>query len=276
MTSYGIIAYRIHDPCWNQAAALAENTADVSGLPLKDLQFLLIQRRDSIGYIELIRSKYKLADMEFIKQQIEGTTRKEREQLVTWSFDQLWVGLWGPMHAAENRQYKQEYEVAKGKFEHFRQGHVQDDGSIIRLADIMAEVPVLWDTPEWGFPKGRRNLHETDLACALREFEEETGLKKESIQILSNVEPIIETFTGNNNIKYKHVYYIGLLPSSVEVSMKLSDSHMTREIGAIEWLPYEIALDRIRPTTPQKRVVLTNAWNLLRYGCPLMIGAVSR
>jgi 8-oxo-dGTP pyrophosphatase MutT (NUDIX family) len=276
VTSYGIIAYRINDTTWNQAALLAQNTADFSGIPLVDLQFLLIQRRDSIGYIELIRSKYKLTDMPFIKQQVEGTTRKEREQLLTWSFDQLWTGLWGPMNSAENRQYKQEYEVAKGKFEHFRQGHTHEDGTMIRLADVIAEAPVLWETPEWGFPKGRRNIHETDLACALREFEEETGLKKECIQIMSNVEPIVETFVGNNNIKYRHVYYIGLLPSSVEVSMKPSDSHMAREIGAIACLPYEIALDRIRPTTPQKRDVLTHAWNLLRYGCPLVIGQGSR
>jgi 8-oxo-dGTP pyrophosphatase MutT (NUDIX family) len=276
VTSYGIIAYRINDSAWTQAAALAQNGGDSSGLSLTALQFLLIQRRDSIGYIELIRSKYKLSDMAFIKQQVEGTTRKEREQLLTWTFDRLWTGLWGPMNSVENRQYKQEYEVAKGKFEHFRQGHQRDDGSLLRLADVMAEVPVLWETPEWGFPKGRRNIHETDLACALREFEEETGLKQDSLQILTNVEPLTETFMGNNNIKYKHIYYIGLLPSSVEVSMKLTDAHMAREVGAIEWLPYNIALDRIRPTTPHKRDVLTHAWNLLRYGCPLQIGDGSR
>ena len=32
-----------------------------------------------------------------------------------------------------------------------------------------------WITPEWGFPKGRRNYMETDNSCAIREFNEETG-----------------------------------------------------------------------------------------------------
>ena len=41
---------------------------------------------------------------------------------------------------------------------------------------INKEVPIVYESPEWGFPKGRRNMHESDLDCAKREFEEETGI----------------------------------------------------------------------------------------------------
>ena len=47
-----------------------------------------------------------------------------------------------------------------------------------------------WDEPEWGFPKGRRNFNETDLNCALREFNEETGINMKSIKLLEKLVPI--------------------------------------------------------------------------------------
>ena len=61
-----------------------------------------------------------------------------------------------------------------------------------------------WDEPEWGFPKGRRNYKEKDLECALREFEEETGIQKSSLTIIKNLNPFEEIFTGSNLKSYKH------------------------------------------------------------------------
>jgi 8-oxo-dGTP pyrophosphatase MutT (NUDIX family) len=272
VTSYGVIAFRVHDASWNPMAALAAVESTEQPIPLDKIQFLMIQRRDSIGYIEIIRSKYKLTDTVFIRQQIEGTTAKEREKLLTWAFDDLWTGLWGPMNSSENRQYKQEYESAKVRFELFRKGVKRDDGSVVRLADCLAEVPLLWDTPEWGFPKGRRNLHETDFQCAMREFEEETNLSHNCLHILENTDRIVETFVGNNNIRYRHIYYVTSISNEVVCASTTKNTHMAREVGALAWLSYEDAIQRIRPTTPQKRDVLHRVWALLRDTCPLWIG----
>ena len=41
--------------------------------------------------------------------------------------------------------------------------------------------------PEWGFPKGRRNLKERDRECAVREFSEETGLTAEDYIIQEKI-----------------------------------------------------------------------------------------
>ena len=38
-----------------------------------------------------------------------------------------------------------------------------------------------------GFPKGRRNLGESDQDCAIREFEEESGFKSKDYVILNDV-----------------------------------------------------------------------------------------
>ncbi len=53
--------------------------------------------------------------------------------------------------------------------------------------------------PEWGFPKGRRIRCESDLDCALREFNEETNIPQDSIHVFKNI-VLSETFRGTNDI----------------------------------------------------------------------------
>ena len=274
ITSYGILAFRINKPSWNQAAALAKDEWDCSGIPDQSIEYLLIQRKDSIGYIELLRAKYKLTDVEYIRQQIAGTTTAERDALIHKTFYELWTGLWGPMTNVENRQYKQEYEQAKSKFELLRDG-VAIGGLSVTLADLIATTPLEWDTPEWGFPKGRRNAFESDFQCALREFTEETGLSGNQIRIFENMEPIRESFIGNNAIHYCHVYYLAWISDKVDVRMKTEHPHMSREIGGIGWFSQEEALKRIRPTNIEKREILLRACLFLQHTCPLLVGPVA-
>ena len=49
------------------------------------------------------------------------------------------------------------------------------------LDQIINECNIIYIEKDWGFPKGRRNLRESDYDCALREFEEETDIKETNI-----------------------------------------------------------------------------------------------
>jgi 8-oxo-dGTP pyrophosphatase MutT (NUDIX family) len=60
------------------------------------------------------------------------------------------------------------------------------DNKHITLQQLIQESKTTWDCPEWGFPKGRRNSYESELNCALREYEEETGYEKRDIAIINN------------------------------------------------------------------------------------------
>jgi 8-oxo-dGTP pyrophosphatase MutT (NUDIX family) len=267
--SYGIIAFHIQDPSWDQAERLARN--ELTGIPEDKLEFLMIERRDSIGYVEIIRAKYRLTDIDHIREQISGTTADERNALHTKSFDDLWVGLWGPMNQSDNRQYRQEYEQAKVKFEQLCAG-VEVNGELITLKHLLNTTPLLWNTPEWGFPKGRRNIFESDLKCAMREFCEETGLQSTDIRIFENIKPIRETFIGNNNIHYSHVYYLAWVPRNVQVKLRHENELMNREVGNIGWFSLEKALNTIRHTNVEKREILLRTSLLLRNLCPLFVG----
>ena len=109
-----------------------------------------------------------------------------------------------------------------------------------------------WIEPEWGFPKGRRNYQEKDLACALREFEEETGCSKNSLKLIQNVLPIEELFTGSNYKSYKHLYYLATLKTFSTETPQFQKS----EVSNIEWLTFAEANKKIRPYNYEKKEIL--------------------
>lgn len=254
ITSYGIIAVRNNAEVWDPSS----------------LEVLMIQRRDSIGFIELLRAKYKLTDLEYIQQQLEGTTEEEREKLRTQNFHDLWVGLWGSS-PKENKQYKQEFDQASYKFTQLKTGYIQEDEEV-SLDSLLAKTPVQWSTPEWGFPKGRRNQFESDKACACREFQEETGLGDDKFTILDTIDPIRETFYGNNGIHYCHVYFLALVSADTVVSYDTTNEHMKQEIGGLGWFSVQEAFQKIRTTNPEKRAILTRADGILKKIIPVCLG----
>jgi len=259
--SYGIIAFKHNNPSWNQSEEIFKGSN--SGFSFDDLSVLMIQRRDSIGYIELLRAKYKTNDIDYIKEQISGTTEKEREMLLTKTFDELWSDLWGKS-TFETKQYKQEYDQAKYKFEQLKDG-LDIDGVKYKLSELIDKIPLKWDTPEWGFPKGRRNILEKDLECAKREFMEETGLLENQFTIFKNIEPIHESFYGNNTIHYCHVYFLAWIHSNVKVIYNKDNEIMTKEIGDISWFSFNDAITHIRSTNVDKREILKRAISILEH-----------
>jgi 8-oxo-dGTP pyrophosphatase MutT (NUDIX family) len=101
--------------------------------------------------------------------------------------------------------------------------------------------------PEWGFPKGRRMRGETDLACAVREFGEETNVSRDAYIVLKNI-VLEETFVGLNKIQYKHIYFVALLkhPDLLNLSQRFT-SMQRREISGIAWKTMAEADNLIRP-----------------------------
>jgi len=273
VTSHGVIVFRISNN-WNPARVLAENESAITGLEgAGTLQFLLIQRKDSLGFVELMRGKYQLDDYDYIYTQLKGMTTYERTRFLTVPFPELWNTLWGVDHS--NVQYKSEKEISRQKLEALREnGLVDSQGHRMTLLEIFDKIGPGWETPEWGFPKGRRDPNESDRACALREMWEETGLSKEKVCVIENCEPISETFFGSNHIHYCHKYIIAYVNESVEVKYDPTNEHMKREIGTLGWFTLEEALEKIRPENVEKKEILLRVRSFLRNYCPLALGSV--
>jgi hypothetical protein len=122
ITSYGCIVIKVPKG-FDQAKELLKNDNSVSGFEsyTNSINYLMIQRRDSLGFIEIIRGKYKVNNKEFIQFLIDTMSNEEHHKLLTYDFEILWNGLWGtPKEQSQN--YKNDKESAKQKFDLLRSG----------------------------------------------------------------------------------------------------------------------------------------------------------
>jgi 8-oxo-dGTP pyrophosphatase MutT (NUDIX family) len=239
ISSFGVICYRIRD---------------------ERPEYLVVQRKDSLCYVEFIRGKYSLPNRGYILKLLSNMTQSERERLRTQEFDLLWYGFW---QTDQTRTFMKEYEQSKTRFNMLRSGYYLrsvETGAVVffDMATALAETSSEFTEPEFGFPKGRRNINESDLRCACREFREESGIDLHNINMLPNVKPFDEVFTGSNRVRYRHVYYLAKLrrdeaPPAPAGVLRQLDSQQQREIRAIGWFHYEDVLARIRPENVERR-----------------------
>jgi 8-oxo-dGTP pyrophosphatase MutT (NUDIX family) len=230
----------------------------------------MIQRRDSIGFVEIMRGKYKVTDTDYIVKLLTGMTTVERHKLLYIPFDVLWEQLWGqPTNGGH--AYKNEKEQAKQKLELLKTATPS-------LDDLISCAPTTWTTPEWGFPKGRRDSNESEYACAMRELWEETNIQESQIIPIRNLEPISERFFGSNQVHYCHKYFIAFAPEEFAQTVSYeravaTNEHISREVGDMRWFSADEALSTIRPENVEKREILLRVCSLLRNYCPLRLPA---
>ena len=131
----------------------------------------------------------------------------------------------------------------------------------ITLEDIVKESITNWTETEWEFPKGRRNYQEKDLDCALREFQEETGISSTHLHLIDNLIPFDEMYIGSNHKSYKHRYFLGYIEDVFdEISIK---EYQKTEVSKIEWKTFDECMSSIRPYSLEKKTVIQNINSML-------------
>ena len=232
ITSVGLIAFR-----YNRS---------------QQLEYLLICRKDTIGYIEFMRGKYAINNKLYIKNILSEMTVKEHQKLLQNNFDTLWHQLWGDF---VGNQFRSEEKNARDKFESLKHGL-----TYYSLASLITDIETKWLEPEWGFPKGRHNNLEKDLICGLREFGEETGFPTHCVKVIQNLMPYEEIFTGSNYKSYKHKYYVG----QINFDQQPAKNFQANEVSRIKWCTYAEATQLIRPYNLEKLEVLRKVDTVLR------------
>lgn len=232
VTSFGLICFRLS---YNHETKKYEP------------EYVMVQRKDSLSYVEFIRGKYNIENKKYILKLFSNMTLKERENIHVCDFDSLWKNLW---QVDDCKAFQKEYNEAKTKFDTLRKGYVmKNEENEIYYFDIeyiLNNSATTLPEAEWGFPKGRRNINEHDLACAIREFKEETGIHPRSLKVLRDQKPFEEVFSGSNRIRYKHVYYLAICSDLNPAIIESSNKMLLREIRDVRWLKYEEAQEKIR------------------------------
>jgi len=214
--SFGIICYKI------------ENNV---------IKYLMVQRKDSLAFMEFIRGKYDVYDTKYIKELICYMTNEEKN-LISNDFDYIWNYAWYQNNNT-NIKHTIEYLESKKKFSYLITNNI--------LNNIFKDINNYnSQEQEWGFPKGRRKLKEANIDCAIREFCEETRISKNDIDIKNELDYFEEIFYGSNNILYKHVYYIAKINKNVKLEIDNTCLDQVREIRALEWYNYDNVLKKIK------------------------------
>jgi len=210
-----------------------------------DKKVLMVQRKDSICYIEFLRGKYKVNKPDYIVTLLNNCSIKERDLIKSLSFDELWDTLWfsDKVRKKQTDRMCREYTKSKEMFQTLKE---------TSLSELIDKCDNTYETPEWEFAKGRRSNRENNLKCAIREFEEETDLKSTEYILLENIIPISEEYLGSNGVRYKHIYYIATYIGDRELSINTEKFEQYSEIADIKWLSIEECYNRIRPGHPTK------------------------
>jgi len=211
ITSYGLIVYTLH----------------------KDqVFFLLYQRRDNFEYMDFLRGVWPT--YETLPALFSAMSVDERVRIRNFTFPELWEDLWVEH---QSRIFIDGFAKAKRKY----------DMAKYRIPFLLENTTSSILEPPWGFPKGKKNnFREGSLTCAFREFQEETRLPSEQIQVLRDQQPYIETFRGSNGKIYSTYYYLAsfpsmILPPKIETPHCIRDHTISEEASNVQWFSYEDA-----------------------------------
>lgn len=225
ITSYGLLAYRTP-----HRKKTKENKKE----------YLLIQRRSTMGYMDFLRGKY--SDLYQAKTLLEEMTQQEHKMLLSGTFDELWDVLW-VWSTKSSKSYKNEYENAKLKFDS------------LNLRYLVENTKTKYLETEYDLPKGRRSHMENVKECAIREFMEETGYNRNEFILTHNDRTLCEIFLGSNSIWYRHIYFYAevLTDRTPDIG---SHPLQEMEVKRVLWADFKTALNIFRRYDITKRSIM--------------------
>ena len=221
-----------------------------------NIKFLMISRKNSVGYVEFIRGRYRSEKIDQViylfKQMMQSEIDKINYSLtIDDGFEYLWKDFWRNKY--DSQYLLKDKLISKSNYDILKINGVE--GPDLDLTYIVSTVKAEYNIEEWGFPKGRKNRVETEEECAIREFKEESGYLDEDFKIIENIKPLIEDFNGTNGIRYRHIYYVAELITDKLPRNNITDSQKD-EIGNIQFMDFTTANECIRDYHVPRKIIL--------------------
>lgn len=178
---------------------------------------LLVQRRDSFGYISLINSENVPSNS--ISRISKTITQTEQQKLLCFDFDSLWKDVINDQRLQKNSRI---IDLNRRRFQ---------ENQVKNIVGQISPDALRTDT-EWGFPKGRIKKREKWNECARREASEETGIPENNLEIISDM-PFMENIKGFDGRMYINIYYVGQIVNDFPSN---SLSPQVNEIKKVDWI----------------------------------------
>lgn len=238
---------------YNDSLFSQKNDLDLNNIN-KNIKFLMVQRKHSLGFLEFIRGKYNTNNIDTVIFLIEQMTLNEIKNIKENDFDYLWNNVWNEnsntKNTIKNINHQKEYILSKQKFYDLK----------LNNFDIFTKISPKFSFNEWGFPKGRRDAYEPDIVCAMREFEEETSFKENNYSILDERDYIRENLKGTNGIDYAHNYFYAIMDDD---SNNNNNNKNNKEISNMQFMNINECLDVIRPYHSNKIKIIKNIYAVI-------------
>lgn len=254
--SFGILA-------WTLTPAKTVTAAPPSTLTAPNLSVCLIQRRHTISFEAFVRGKY---DEDELRMHSERMTMDEKKAILDTDWDTLYDSVMNNKHINGVGGSKQKTNVFAQR-ERDRAKHLYDS---VNLNDLFNTTTCQVLNPTWEFPKGRKFSKETEEACALREFQEETGIPISDVTLVSDPvtkKPIWfeEVFCGINKRMYHNRYMLAFVnPESTGPFIDPNNPSQLSEVQDAKFFSYHDAMSIIHPFHPEKRHCLHQAYETMK------------
>lgn len=231
-TSYGVICFRVYKG---------------------HIEYLMIQRKDSLCYVEFVRGNYQIGNKNYILKMFDKMTQDEKKFLSVKSFDDIWRDLW-----SDNRKNNVLMKNTKTKYDMLVNGYniIQKDNTTCRfsLSHVMSLSKESLDEQEWEFPKGRRKLGEKDVQCALREFSEESNIKQNDVILIDTSKHFEEVYLSMNRIRYRNMFFLGrYISNNIDIShFDKENANQVKEVRDVRWLSYDNVCEKLSKRNKEK------------------------
>jgi len=199
----------------------------------RDPRFLLIERRNSIAFVEFAHGRYALDNVQYIKLLFSQMTVDELCMIHgTADYASIVEKVRGT--APRLPPY---YGGGRLRFEVMKNGYFTSSGLLVTANSLIESVrPLVERTSVWELPKGRRLCNESALTCAMRELGEETSIDRRHFRISSSQDSLKEEFVSYNGISYRSVFYVAECIMGADLVAATEASFVqNREVSRIRW-----------------------------------------
>jgi 8-oxo-dGTP pyrophosphatase MutT (NUDIX family) len=207
-----------------------------------EIEFLMVNRKYSYGFSDFMMGSYAHYNIAQLQTSVNEMSESEKKLILN---EEKWINHW-------NSTISKSCKLSNN----------------LQFSQLVFSSSTNWESPEWEFPKGRRKLAEWDNDCALREFEEETGIPRNSINVLPELDFIYETFMGSNGKQYTNKYLCAKWNGNVDIG---ANNYDYNEIGCVKWIGLSDVLKIIRPYNKEKiqmindLAIILNGYNKINF-----------
>jgi len=208
-------------------------------------EIVFVKKRYTYMFSLFVLGAYEYRDDKRLLYMFSRMMTEEKIMILKLNFDLLWNHIW--MIDVNNPKFQKKkicnvefYKRKKNKFDQM----INDNGKYLRkIINESKNSPLIWE-----IPKGRIVENENLIECAVREFEEETGIKKKSYTLLP-VKPIVMTYR-DGNFHYKYYYFLAKSNEteenlkrdpSIKINLRMNFNNIDQisELVDIKWLSLE-------------------------------------